>query len=299
MVTIFTGADAILNAATIRQITNSSHATGQQHVKMMNSGGAVVQQISAKTIGEVTTLTSGDIAGLLALNTATFVAKGLYVASGTVTVPYSKRDDGALFASGSSHPALSGSKALIIPTSLDASNEGDFATMVFEVHWLSADGLAKGCDDATGAALGSQSFNAAYTLGPCYINGTAIAGVQSVRANFGIELVKPPLGSGSVAPARASIKQVMPTIELTVNDFEAIAGTVGDATEMTSANIYLKKRAAQGVFTAGATTEHCRLTFAAGMADTSTVSVSNNDDGTATIVLHGKAMTAATGVALP
>lgn len=297
MTSIFTGADAILDAVTIRQVTNSSHATNQQHFKGMNSGGAVVQTVSAKSIGEVTTLTSADIAGMLGIGTSTFCSVGLYVASGTVTVPYSKRSDGALFASGSAHPALTGAKALIIPTSFEVSNDADFATGSFEIHWLSADGLTKGCDDATGAALGSQSFNGAYTLGPVYINGTVITGVQSFRVTPGIEVIKPPLGSGSIAPIRASIKQVMPTIQITVNDFDAIAGTVGDATAMTSANLYFKKRADSGIFASG--TNHCRVTFAAGLADTDTVSVSNNDDGSATITLHGKTLTAATGVALP
>lgn len=297
MVTIFTGADAILGSDTIRQIHNSSHATNQTHWKGRTSGGGVIQTVSAKSIGEVTTLTSSDIGGLLALNTNAFVSAGLFLSASTITVPYSKRADGALIASGSSHPWLTGAKALIIPTTLEASNDADYATCTFEIHWLSADGLAKGCDDATGNALGSQSANAFYTLGPAYINGTAIAGVQSVRVTAGLEVVKPPLGSGSVAPIRASIKQATPTIEITVNDFESIAGTVGDATAMTSANVYFKQRADSGIF--GSSSSFCRCTFAAGLADTNTVSVSNNDDGSATITLHGKALTAATGASLP
>ena len=90
-----------------------------------------------------------------------------------------------------------------------------------------------------------------------------------------------------------------PTIELTVNDFAAIAGTVGDFIAMTSANCYMKKRADSGVFTSAATTEHVRFTFAAGLADTGGVTVSNNDDGSATITLHGKVLTASAAVALP
>lgn len=297
MTTIFTGADAILDAITVRQITNSSHATNQQLRKAMNSGGAVVQQVSGKSIGEVTTLTTGDIAALLAAGTNTFISVGLYIASGTITVPYTKRAAGGIAASGTAHPGLTGATALIVPTGFEASEEGDIATGTFDVHWLSADGITKGCDDFTGAALASQSFNGEYTLGPVYINATEITGVQSFRVNPGIDVVKPPLGSGSIAPVMASIKMVNPTIEITVNDFEAVAGTVGDFTAMTSANCYFKKRADAGIF--ASSTNHCRVTFAAGLADTGTVSVSNNDDGSATITLHGKTLTAATGVALP
>lgn len=297
MTTIFTGADAILGATTVAQIMSSAHATGQTHVKPKTSGGAVIQQVSAKSIAEVTTLTSGDVGTLLALNSNLFVSAGLYLSASTITVPYSTRAAGALFASGSAHPALTGATALIIPTTFEATQEGDYASITFEIHWLSADGLAKGCDDTTGQALASQIFTAGYTLGPCYINGTALAGVQSFRGTTGLEVVKPPLGSGSVAPTMASIKQVEPTLEITVNDFDSIAGTVGDATAMTSANCYFKRRADAGIF--AGSTNHCRVTFAAGLTDTNNVSVSNNDDGTATIMLHGKTMTAAAGVALP
>jgi hypothetical protein len=88
-------------------------------------------------------------------------------------------------------------------------------------------------------------------------------------------------------------------MQLTVNDFDSIAGTVGDFTAMTSANFYMKKRADSGVFTSAATSEHVRFTFAAGLADTDSISVNNNDDGSATITLHGKVLTAAAAVALP
>lgn len=299
MSTIFVPADVILGSSTIRQITGVNHNTGQEIRKAMNSGGVAVVQVSGKASAEVTSITSADVAGLVALNTNAFCSAGLALSSSTITVPYKPRAAGGTFVSGSNYVALTGANAFIVPTSFDASQDADFATCAFDIHWISTDGLTKACDDASGQALASQAFGAEYTLGPCYINGTLIAGVQSLRVTPGIEVVKPPLGSGSVYPFMASIKQTMPTIELTVNDFEAIAGTVGDFTAMTSANCYMKKRADSGVFTAGATTQHVRFTFAAGLADTNSVSVANNDDGSATITLHGKVLTASAAVALP
>jgi hypothetical protein len=297
--TIFVPADVVLGSSTIRQITGSDHKTQQEHRKAMNSGGVAVVQVSGKSSAEVSSLTSADMAGLVALNSNAFCSAGLYLSSSTITIPYKPRAAGGAFVSGSNYVALTGANAFIVPTSFEASQDGDFATCGFDIHWLSTDGIAKGCDDASSQALASQSFGAEYTLGPCYINGTAIAGVQSLRVTPGIEVVKPPLGSGSVFPTMASIKQTMPTIELTVNSFAAIAGTVGDFTAMTSANCYMKKRADSGVFTSAATTEHVRFTFASGLADTNGVTVSNNDDGSATITLHGKVLTASAAVALP
>lgn len=299
MAKIFVPADVILGASTVRQITGVDHKTGQEHRKSMNSGGAAVVQVSGKSAAEVTSITSADLATLVALNTNAFCSAGLSLASSTITVPYKPRTSGGTFVSGSNYVALTGANGFIVPTAFEASQDGDFATCAFDIHWLSTDGVTKACDDASSQALAAQAFGAEYTLGPCYINGTLIDGVQSLRVTPGIEVVKPPLGSGSVFPFMASIKMVQPTIELTVNDFTSIEGTVGDWTAMTSTNCYMKKRADSGVFTAGATTEHVRFTFAAGLADTNGVTVSNNDDGSATITLHGKVLTASAAVALP
>lgn len=299
MASIFTGADIILGATTIRQVTQTDTKSGQEHRKATNSGGAVVVQVSGKSSDEVTSFTSADLAGLLALNSSTFCSVGHCVLAGTITVPYKLRANCGVFASGSSHPWITGSNALIVPTSFEVSEDADFATCSSDIHWLSSDGMVSGFADATGNALGTQSFNAEFANGPCYINGSLIAGVQGFKVNPGIEVVKPPLGSGSIRPTFASIKMGTPTMELTVNDFDAIAATIGAFTAMTSANFYAKKRSDSGVFVASATAAHIRFTLAAGLADTSNISVSNNDDGSATIVLHGKVLTASAAVALP
>lgn len=298
MAKIFVPADVILGSSTVRQITGIDHKTGLEMRKSMNSGGTAVVQVSGKAGVEVTSVTSADLATLVALNTNAFCSAGLSLAASTITVPFKPRAAGGSFVSGSNYVGLTGANAFIVPTSFEASQDGDFATCGFDIHWISTDGLTKGCDDASGAALASQAFGAEYTMGPVYINGTAIAGAQSFRVNPGIEVVKPPLGSGSIWPFMASIKNVMPTIEITVNDFASVEATVGDFTAMTSCNCYMKKRADSGVFTAGATTEHVRFTFAAGLTDTGSVSVSGNDDGSATITLHGKVLTASAAVAL-
>ncbi|HRA88506.1 MAG TPA: hypothetical protein PK992_10555, partial [Planctomycetaceae bacterium] len=260
-------------------------------------GGAVISQVSGKASVEVSSITTTDLATLLAIGTNTFISVGLYIASGTITIPGKVRAAGGLFAAGSSHVGLAGTDALIVPTTIEASQDSDFATGGFDIHWLSNNGLTKGCDDATGAALGTQAFGSEYALGPCYINATLIAGVQSFRVTPGFEITKPPLGSGAIFPTQAMIKKVEPTIQITVNDFAAIAGTIGDWTEMTSANCYLRKRADKAVYSA--TTDNIRFTFAAGLTDTDSFDIANNDDGSATITLHGKALTASAAVAIP
>ena len=294
---VYTLADFVFGASTIRQITNADHRTNQEHRKAMVSGGAVVSQISGKAAGEVTSITTGDLAGLLALNSAAFVNSGAFVSASTITVELKARTNGGAFVSGSNNYCLTGASALLVPTTIECTQDADFATAQCDLHWLSSDGLTKGCDDASSQALTAQTFNAEFALGPAYINGTLLAGVQGIRVTPGIEVTKPPLGSGAVWPTQASIKTVMPTIEITVNRFATIANTIGDWTAMTSANVYLRRRADSGVYSAS--TDNIRFTFAAGLTDTNNVTVSNNDDGSATITLHGKTLTSSTSVSIP
>jgi hypothetical protein len=300
MADIFVCADAIIGAATIRQVVNSDHQTNQEIRKAMVSGGNAVTQVSGKASAEMTSFSSGDIAALLALNSNTFIAAGKSELSSTITIPYKLRQNAGSFqAAASNHPWITGSNALIVPVSVEASQDADFASMQCEVHWLSTDGITQGATEATGQTLATQSFNSEFALSDVYINGSAVPGVQSVRCTTGIEVVKPPLGSGSVFPKQASIKNIIPTIEITTNDIAAVTATVGAFTAMTSAVVYFRKRSDAGVYVAKATAGHCSLTFGAGLADSSSVSVSNNEDGTCTIVLHGKTLTASAATAIP
>jgi len=292
----FVAADAILGSSTVRGITNSSHRSGIEIYKAMVSGGAVVSHVSGKTAEEVTTLTTIDLGTVVALNTNTFCSAGLYITGGTITVPYKSRSTGGTFASGSNHSALSGSDALVIPTSFEASQDGDAATCQFELHWISSDGVTAEAVGTTGNALGSQSFGTAFALGPAFINGTEIAGVQSVRVTPGITLVKTS-DKGLVWPTHISIQTIMPTIEITTNDIDAVVATAGVFTAMTSANVYFRKRVDASIYSA--TTDNVRFTFAAGLTDTNTIEVSDNNNGTSTITLHGKTMTASAAVAIP
>ena len=295
--TIYTNADAVLDAVTVRNITQVSHKTGQEIRKSMNSGGAAVSQVSGKASVEVTSMTTTDLETLLAIGTNTFISVGLYIAAGTITIPGKVRTAGGLFVSGANNVGLTGAKALIVPTSFEASQDADFATGAFDIHWLSSDGQTKGCDDAVTTTLGAQAFGSEYALGPCYINTVLVDGVQSFRVTPGIEVTKPPLGSGSVFPTNAMIKKVEPTIQITVNDFDAVAATIGDFTAMTSAVCYLRQRADAGVYEGAIL--HISFTFAAGLTDTDSWDISNNDDGSATITLHGKALTTSVIVSIP
>lgn len=295
----FAVADAILGASTIRQIRSASHKDGLQARKAMNSGGAAVSQVSGILGEEITSLTSGDCGVLAALNTSTFCSAGLWISGSTITVPLKNRSDGALFSSGTSHPAIAGTKALIIPTGWSAQQDAEEgATCDFEIHWVSDTGAAKAATGSTGNALGSQSFSVEYSLAEAYINGTEVDGVQGIRINPGITLVKS-RAKGLPFHIHCSIQSVMPTIEITTDDANAVIALLGSFSEMTSANVYFRKRDDGGLYVDDATAEHLRFTFAAGLYFNSSLDVQNADNGTSTITLHGKTLTANAAVAIP
>lgn len=286
-----TVADAILGSDTIRQITNSDHRTGNVTRQAMISGGATVSQVSGITAEEVTTLTSADIDGLVDLNSGAFVSSGLYVSSSTITVPYKLRDTGGLFQGALSHPALSGSDALIIPTGFEASQDEEAgASGTFEVHWISSDGDTAEAQGSTGNTLASQSFNAEFSLGQVKVNASEVTGIQGVRINPGITLVKS-RSKGGIYPTEISIQEVKPSIEITTNNLDLVT-LCGGWTSMTSANIWLRKRADSSTYESDGTAEHVKFTFAAGVETADSVSVSDSGNGTITITLTGKALTA-------
>lgn len=290
-------ADAIFGATTIRQVTATSHRTAQVTRQAMTSGGATVSQVSGIGAEPVTTVTSADLAGLVALNTNTYCSAGLYVSSGTVTVPYKARSTGGVFASGSNHPAISGTDALIIPTGFEASvGDENGASCTSEIHWISTDGTTDPAAGSTGNALASQAFNAEFSLGKVMFNAGELSGVQSVRITPGITIVKSK-AKNLIYPTEVSIQTVIPMIEITTNDLDDVA-LCSKWTAMTSANVYFVKRSDSGLYVADITAEHIKFTFAAGLETAESVEASENSNGTVTITLRGKTLTASAASAI-
>ena len=263
----------------------------------MLSGGAVIQLVSGLKAEEVTTLQSADLAALVAIGTNTFCSVGLSLAATTITVPYKARSTGGSFAAGAGHSALTGAAAMVIPTSFSASQDADAgASCTLEVHWLSADGITAGATGATGATLAAESFNAEFALGSAYINTIEIAGVQSVTINPGITLIKSS-HKGLVRPIKISIQTVMPTITIVTNDIDAVVATMNAFTAMTSANVYFRRRADAAQYSASS--DNVRFTFAGGLSFNDSTDVSDVGNGTTSLTLHGKTLTASIAVAIP
>lgn len=292
-------ADCILGSGNnVRQVTSVSHNDGTTVRNAMTSGGATVSQQSGIRGEEVTTVSSADLAALVALNTSTFCSVGLYLTGDTITVPLKERSLGGQFASGSNHPALSGSDCLIIPTEFSATQDAEAgASCTFDIHWISSDGVTREAAGSTGNALASQAFNAEFALGKADVNGSDVSGVVGIAVRPGITLTKSST-NGGIYPTHISIQQVEPVVEITVNDIDTAVALAGGFTTTTAMNVYFRKRADGGTYVADITAQHIKFTFAAGIHNLGSLSANENADGTATIRVTGKALTASAASAI-
>ena len=192
-------------------------------------GGVVDPTFSAlMTAGTVFSFTSRDIGTLLA-------AAGIAGAEATTVVAFLQNLAAYGTRGGASlHTKITIGKAFLVPRTLTATAGGE-ATISYDVIAISADGTT-----APIAVLASQTLtegggtSAAFTAGPCSINGTALT-VASITVDFGLD-VRPVIDDANVYPTSAYIANRRPTISISSPDMAALAtitaaGVVQSATD--------------------------------------------------------------------
>lgn len=295
----FVVSDAILGSGNVlKQVRSSSHRTGAAVRRGRYSGGAVTRQIYGTQMEEVTTLTSGDVAGALAFNSGDFITEGLYISSGSVVVPFKNRANGGLFQAGSNHSSITGANAFIFPTSIEAQSDSEAgASITIETHWLSTTGVAAACTNAASQALAAEAFNVEYACGPVDINGTDIASVTGIQVNTGIVVVKQTANSGAW-PVEASIQTVDPVIDVTVHDIDEVIALTDGFTAITGIESYFRKRSDGAQFVSDATEEHIKFTFAGGTIAGETIEGPETGNGSVTVRFAGKVLAVSTTSAI-
>ncbi len=283
----------------LRQVRSSQYSANGLIILGSASGAIDPSELYGGAANPTVLFETADVAGALGLMSVT---AGLHVSSGTITIPYNKRANGGAFAGSSSHMTISGANALIIPLQISGSQDNEAVILTVQVIFYSTTGLANPVTFNTGATLGAQAFNAQYDFGPVYVDlgggSSQVAEATGWTVNTGI-VATPRRYDGGIYPSKVFITQRNPTIEITFEDFDDAAafGTVYDA--LTSCAVYGRKRADGGTHVADATEEHCKFSFAAGISDIQTLGGSERTNGQASIMLTGKALTAATTSAIP
>lgn len=290
----FDGAAIVLN-----QLTAAGHRDGATPIIERAGGNIDPALIGISVFEPVTSLTTTDL--LTALGISGFLASGYYCDDVSI-LPLNSREHGAVFSAAASHVAISGALGLLIPMSLEAPANNGSATLQAEMHWVSADGFAACPVASTGNALTTGTFVGSFCCGKAFINGTKVETLQSFTINTGIT-VEIQRDSGSPYPFKIFITKREPTIDL-VFENEAQALPFLNAAAVLSgsggAGMYLRKRADASTFVADATTAHIKVGFLSGLSRLESFSgQAVEGNSTFTIRLHGKALTAATAVAIP
>lgn len=279
--------DAVLGAISLRQVMRTSYSLNGTPIAGSQSGSPDVSEYFGGPADPRATFESADIAGVLG---GLSVSAGLSVAAGTITIPWNKRANGGTFASGSSHVALSGANALIVPTRFSVNQDDEAAIAELEVHFRSTTGFAEPVAEAASQALASQAFNAQYGLGPASINGTAIPELVGISVNPGIT-VEAQKTNGALYPTALFITQRRPSIDFIFESLDALATYSAQFTVMTAAIAYFRKRSSVS-YVADGTAEHCKFSFADGITTTESVQSSGVSRAQATLRCYGEVLTA-------
>lgn len=288
--------DAVLGVGNaLKQVMSSAFNANVNVIAGSASGAPDPSDYFIEETMPVAAFETFDVAGGLGILSIT---AGLYVAAGTITVPWNQRTNGGTFASGSAHFRINGTDALIVPTTISANQGDEGVGMGIAVHFLSTTGFAVPVTLSTAQALASQSFNAQYAFGPAYYGGSNVPECVGWAVNPGI-VVEKSTTDGGIYPTRAYIVLRRPTIDLIFEDFDALSSFGVMHGAMTSAAVYGRKRSGSSTFVADATAEHLKFSFANGVSSTETIQATGVNRGKLALRLHGEALTASAASAIP
>jgi hypothetical protein len=286
--------DAIIGAVNLRQVKKTSFKGNVQAQSLRVSGGVDPSAMYVVSGEPRATFETMDIAGAIV---GLSIQSGLNVAAGTLTIPWNRRANGGTFAGGANNFTLTGANGLAVINSIGASQGDEGAVAEIELCFLSTDGLTSPIAANVNQTLASQAYNAAYAMGPFYLNGSQLSQVVSVKVNTGIKLTLKRY-DGSVYPTIAFIETRDPTIDITFENADAISAQGPLFSAMTSAAVYFRKKSDGGTFVADATAVHAKLSFATGLTEIQGIDGDGNSNGSATLRLVGKQLSATSTVAI-
>jgi hypothetical protein len=286
--------DSVFGALAIKQCAAAEFSPNNQ-IDPARMSGAVDPTAHYLGQGEPRARwTSHDLATILG---AVSVTAGLYVASGTITVPWNRRAAGSTFLGATSHFRLNGTKGLLWPTQFEANQGDPKARCMLECAFLSSNGLAVPVTASTAQSLAAQSFTSEFRLGPVAINGSALPGVVGIVVNTGIQVELEYL-DGGVFPTNAYITQRDPSMDIRFRDETALATYGPLVAAVTSAVAYFRKKSAGGTVVADATEEHIALSFADGITDVQQIGGSGTATAEPALRIVGETLTASAASAI-
>ncbi len=161
---------------------------------------------------------------------------------------------------------VSGTKGLLVPTSIECEDSRQPAVLNFSLILISADGTA-----APIAITANQTMPAItaadqlFVNGPVSINGTLVEGIKRTRIDFGIETIVEH-GSGEGYPTFVGITRRRPTISFRTTDVTFLGSSAFFVAQgATDSAVYLRKVQKNGLRVADITAEHIKFSVDDGL----------------------------------
>lgn len=226
---------------------------------------------------------------LTALIGGVSITAGLYC-NGGYTARFQKRTTGSTFATGGSHITATGASGFLNIESISANQDDERGAMAS----CSIAPLFDGTNDpivfTNSVDLDADTtplFNSAFFLGPAYLGSSELPGVIGIDVRPGI-MWRPVRSAGLVYADQGSIVMRRPQIIFRTLDVSLVKGTMtrafGNAFG-SAIKVYFRKGVSGAARVADATTSHCKVTASTGDWTPDDISVRDNQDGTASVVV--------------
>lgn len=151
------------------------------------------------------------------------------------------------------------------------------------------------------ASLPDAACDDLYALSKVTVNGTELAGVQSVQWNNNVQVASR-ISAGETGPGYIGIDRTEPVVTVTTDDATELADSMEGGDVLTSIVVYLQRKSRTNFYTALANTDHISLTAVGG---TKVVPSISGGPASVDLVCHieqkfnNPLMTVALGVAIP
>jgi len=291
--THFVAYDCFIGAANIRQVASVNYSAETQAFRAAAAGATADSIISLMSAEPKVTIETGDLSGVIG---SVPVTTGLYVSSGSITIPFNKRAAGGTFGGVGAHTELTATNGLCIPTQFSASQDGP-ATASLELGLISTDGTTSPMSESAAASLSASAFSGAYTIGPVVLNGAALNEVASVTVNTGLGMSLR-RSAGGIYPTFVSLNTPFrPRITVGFRDVAAAATITAVSASLTTLAVYFRKRSDGAAYASGS--NHISLSFGTGLTLMDTISGDGDSDATVSVIFEGKVLSASAAAALP
>lgn len=247
------------SALDLVQVHSVSLNPGASKVVVRPSGALNPLAIPMMFAQPTVTLRTHDLSAVLA---AVSITNGLAIGTAAL-VQYQGRVDGATFGGSGVHTVHTSTKGWLGITSITASQ--DSPAEVTLGYWAHYDGTNEPfTSSATASLTSTPAFGTMFSLGPVYANSSEVAAIQSVTVNPGINY-QVNRESGDTYARTGSIISREPTISFSTYKASFAASKLFNAALPGTFAAYFRKMVHGGSRVADATSEHCKLSAAAGV----------------------------------